>query len=129
MITFEMIGERVKARRESLKMSQKELSESLAELGFSLSRETISKIESGVRATNALEIKALGAILSISAEELMHEEEEKDLVSLFRSRGNVLSDIAICELEEIQNFIKSLIAQKKIDNGELKIKRYEPNWG
>ncbi|MDW7662938.1 MAG: helix-turn-helix transcriptional regulator [Bacillota bacterium] len=129
MITFEIIGERIKKKREFLNLSQKEVSESLSKIGLNLSRETISKIESGSRATNALEIKAIGKVLNITSEELMQENEEKDLVSLFRSRGDELSESAIIELEEIQDFIKGLIAQKKIDNGEIKLKRYESNWG
>lgn len=129
MITFEIIGERVRVKRESLKVSQKELAASLEKVGINLSRETISKIENGSRATNAIELKAIGEILGLTTEELVQENEEKDLVSLFRSRGEQLSETAVNELEEIQDFIKGLIAQKKIDKGDVKIKRYEPNWG
>lgn len=129
MITFEIIGERIKLKRESLKLSQKELVILLSKVGLNLSRETISKIENGIRATNALEIRAISEVLNISTEELMQENEEKDLVNLFRSRGDKLSENAINELEDIQDFIKGLIAQKKIDRGEIKMKRYEPNWG
>lgn len=129
MITFEIIGERIKIRRELLKLSQKELSDSLAKCGLNLSRETISKVESGSRATNALEMKVIADVLGLTSEELMKENEEKDLVSLFRNRGDNLSDKAIAELEEIQDFIKALITQKKIDKGEIKTKRYEATWG
>lgn len=128
MITFEIIGERIKVRRESIKLSQKELSELLTKAGLNLSRETISKIESGSRATNALEIKAIAEVLNITTEELMQEDEEKDLVSLFRSRGDKLSENAISELEELQDFIKGLIAQRKIDRNEIIMKRYESSW-
>ena len=58
----------------------------------------------------------------------MQENEEKDLVSLFRSRGEKLSEGAVEELEDIQDFIKSIIAQKKIELDEIKIKRFEPSW-
>lgn len=128
MITFEIIGERIKEKRESLKMSQKELATLLIEVGLNISRETVSKIENGSRATNVIEIKAISKILGITAEEIMHEEEENGLVSLFRSRGEELSDAVSDELEDIQGFIKSIIAQKKIDIGEIKIKRFEPSW-
>ena len=113
MITFEIIGERIKTKRTSLKLSQNEMAALLCEKGLTLSRETISKIENGSRATNALEIKAIGQILGVSAEELTAENEEKNLVSLFRSRGDILSQSAVDELEDIQDFIKGLIAQKK----------------
>ena len=129
MITFEIIGERIRLKRESLRMSQKDLSDTLVKSGLNISRETISKIENGSRATNALELKAIGEILSITSEELMQENEEKDLVSLFRSRGDQLSSDEVTELYEIQDFIKGLIAQKKIATGEIRLKRYEPEWG
>ena len=129
MITFEIIGERIKIRRELLKLSQKELSDSLVKRGLNLSRETISKIESGSRATNALEMKVIVDVLNLTTEELMKENQEKVLGSLFRNRGDDISDKAIAELEEIQAFIKALITQKKIDKGEIKTKRYEATWG
>ena len=128
MITFEMIGRRIKLRREFLKMSQKDMALLLEEKGLKLSRETISKIENGSRATNAIEIKAIGEIIGISAEELMQENEEKDLVSLFRSRGKELPQNTIEEIVEIQEFFKSIIVQKKINSGEIKIKRFESSW-
>lgn len=128
MITFEMIGQRIKMKREKLKISQQELADRLQNKGIKISRETISKIESGNRATNALEIKAIGEILEISIEELMKEEKKKDLVSLFRSREERLSEEAESELKDIQDFVKGIIAQKKISLGERKLKRYEPNW-
>ena len=128
MITFEIIGERIKAKRKSLKLSQNEMVYLLCEKGLTLSRETISKIENGSRATNALEIKAIGEILGVAAEELTAENEEKNLVSLFRRRGDTLSQSTVNELEEIQDFIKGLIVQKKIDKGEVKMKKFEPDW-
>ena len=128
MITFEMVGQRIQLGRESLKISQKEMAFLLEQKGLKISRETISKIENGSRATNALEIKAIGDIIGIPAEELLHEDEEKDLISLFRSRGEVLTDDTIEELEEVQDFIRSILAQEKIYSDEIKIKRYEPSW-
>lgn len=128
MITFEMIGRRIKLRREFLKMSQKDMALLLEEKGLKLSRETISKIENGSRATNAIEIKAIGEMIGISAEELMQENKEKDLVDLFRSRGKELSQNTIEGIVEIQEFFKGIIVQKKINSGEIKIKRFESSW-
>lgn len=128
MITFEMIGKRMQIKREALKMSQKDMAILLEQKGLNISRETISKIENGSRATNALEIKLIAEIIGASVEELMEEDEEKDLVSLFRSRGEKLSNSTAKEIEDIQHFIKSIITQKKIDSGEMKIRRFEPSW-
>lgn len=127
MITFEIIGNRIKQRREEIRMSQKDLTALLEEKGMKISRETISKIENGSRATNAIEIKIICSLLRVSAEDIMRENEEQDLVSLFRSQGKI-SDDAMEEIGEIQNFIKELIAQKKISDGSMSFKKISPSW-
>ncbi len=127
MITFEIIGDRLRKRREEIKMNQKDLAILLEEKGIKISRETISKIESGLRATNAIEIKAICEILRVTAEEIMREEDEQDLVSLFRSQGKI-SDEAMEEIGDIQIFIKDLIAQKKINDGSMTFKKNIPSW-
>ncbi len=124
MITFEIIGTRIKHRREEIKISQQELADLLIEKGLKMSRETISKIESGSRATNAIEIKAICGFLSILSEDIMREDEEDDLVGLFRSREKI-SDEAMMEIEEIQSFIKDIIAQKKINDGSLTLSKQD----
>ncbi len=128
MITFEIIGQRIKKGREDIGISQKELASKLNELGFNISRETVSKIESGSRIANALEIKAICDIISLSQDMILHEETEENLVSLFRSRGNVLSAEAESELDEIQDFIKGIIAQKNISINNVNRKKFEASW-
>jgi transcriptional regulator with XRE-family HTH domain len=128
MITFEIIGQRIKKGREEIEISQKELATKLCEIGFNISRETVSKIEGGSRIANALELKAICEIINLSQDEILHEETENDLVSLFRSRGNKLSEEAASELDEIQDFIKGIIAQKNIINNKVNRKKFEASW-
>lgn len=128
MLTFQIIGQRIKEQREGMNISQKELADELIKSGINISRETVSKIESGSRSANAIEIREICKILSVSYEKLMEEEEEKDLVNLFRSRGNDISEECAKEIEEIQGFIRNIIAQKKISLGERQRKAIEPGW-
>lgn len=127
MITFKIIGDRIKDRREAINLSQRDLAEILEEKGIKMSRETISKIENGSRATNAIEIKAFCEALRVSVEEIMKEDEEQDLASLFRSRG-IISVEAMAEINDIQIFIKDLIAQKKISSGLISLRKITPSW-
>lgn len=129
MITFKIIGERIRKERELLKLSQKNISDLLEEKGVSLSRETISKIETGDRPINVLEIKSISEVLNIKPDDLIkdEEEEEKDLVSLFRDRLES-SPAVLSEVREIQCFVKDIIAQKKIDSGDLVIKKFKTAW-
>lgn len=129
MITFKIIGERIRKERELLKLSQKNISDLLEEKGVSLSRETISKIETGDRPINVLEIKSISEVLNIKPDDLIkdEEEEEKDLVRLFRDRLES-SPAVLSEVREIQCFVKDIITQKKIDSGDLVIKKFKTAW-
>ena len=127
MLTFKIIGERIKQRREETNLSQKDLESFLETKGIKMSRETISKIETGARAINSIEIKAICEILRVSPEDIMSEDEEKDLVSLFRSRGKI-SNESLNEIAEIQFFIKDLIVQRKINDGAIVLKRNCSAW-
>lgn len=127
MITFDIIGKRIQQRREEIKMSQKELTQFLEKKGLKMSRETVSKIENGSRATNAIEIKVICEVLRASAEDIMKEDEEQDLVSLFRSRRE-FSGGTMNEIGDIQVFIKDLITQKKVSSGLMTFKIITPSW-
>jgi transcriptional regulator with XRE-family HTH domain len=127
MIDFNIIGERIKKQRNSEGISQKRFAELLDEENISMSRETISKIENGTRAVNAIEIDTICRILNVSLDEIF-EDEETDLVSLFRTYEKNISDEMIEEIEFVQDFIDDLIMQKKIFNDEMKLKKYDRSW-
>ncbi len=113
MITLKIIGNRIEVARKNIPLSQKELAEKLQQKKINMSRETISKIENGTRAVTAIELKAICEILNVDQQEILYEEEEKDIVTLFRSTENVTEE-CIEEIEEIQEFIKSFIRLKRL---------------
>jgi len=116
MLTAVLVGERIKNAREEKKISQKMLCDMLQKVGVEISRETISKIENGSRIVSAIEIKKISDMLGVDPQQfLKEEEEEQDLVLLFRRSGKFDGDEeCLVELEEIQYFLKGFIRQKAI---------------
>jgi len=127
MIDFNIIGKRIKEQRNLEGLSQKRFAQLLDEENISMSRETISKIENGTRAVNAIEIDTICRVLNVSLDE-MFEDNETDLVNLFRTYEKNISDEMIEEIEFVQDFIEDLIMQKKIFNDEMKLKKYDRSW-
>ena len=127
MIDFNIIGKRIKEQRNLEGLSQKRFAQLLDDENISMSRETISKIENGTRAVNAIEIDTICRILNVSLDEIF-EDKAIDLVSLFRKYEKNISDEMIEEIEFVQDFIDDLIMQKKIFNDEMKLKKYDRSW-
>lgn len=124
MLTTGVVGERIKNAREEKKISQKKFCDMLQEVGIEISRETLSKIENGSRIVSAIEIKKIADVLGFDTQRLLEEEEEQDLVMLFRRSGKFDENDEQCleELDEIQYFLKSFIRQKAIHEGKIKVK-------
>jgi len=120
------IGLKIKAIREARGLSQIEAVERLAEKGINMSRETLSKIENGNRTVSAVELNALCKVLNIDINILFEEDEDDDLVTLFRKKN--FSEKTIEEVEKLQDMIKMFIYQKKIYNGEFKPQKRKPLW-
>ncbi len=120
------IGLKIKAIREARGLSQIEAVERLAEKGINMSRETLSKIENGNRTISAVELNALCKVLNIDINILFEEDEDDDLVTLFRKKN--FSEKTIEEVEKLQDMIKMFIYQKKIYNGEFKPQKRKPLW-
>jgi transcriptional regulator with XRE-family HTH domain len=127
MINFNIIGKRIKEQRNLEGISQKRFAQLLDEENINMSRETISKIENGTRAVNAIEIDTICRVLNVSLDE-MFEDKETNLVNLFRTYEKNVSDKMIEEIEFVQDFIEDLIMQKKIFNDEIKLKKYDRSW-
>ena len=73
MITYEydkLMGARIRAIRESAKMTQEELSAKLQVLGCDITRSALAKIEVGQRHIYSFEIKCISEALSVKFEEL-----------------------------------------------------------
>ncbi len=120
------IGLKIKAIREARGLSQIEAVERLAEKGINMSRETLSKIENGNRTVSAVELNAICKVLNIDINILFEEDEDDDLVTLFRK--NNFSEKTVEEVEKLQDMIKMFIYQKKIYNGEFKPQKRKPLW-
>ena len=120
------IGLKIKAIREARRLSQIEAVERLAEKGINMSRETLSKIENGNRTVSAVELNAICKVLNIDINILFEEDEDDDLVTLFRKKN--FSEKTIEEVEKLQDMIKMFIYQKKIYDGEFKPQKRKPLW-
>jgi len=120
------IGLKIKAIREARGLSQIEAVERLAEKGINMSRETLSKIENGNRTVSAVELNAICKVLNIDINILFEEDEDDDLVTLFRKKN--FSEKTVKEVEKLQDIIKMFIYQKKIYDGEFKPQKRKPLW-
>lgn len=120
------IGLKIKDAREARGLSQIEVVERLAEKDINMSRETLSKIENGNRTVSAVELNALCKVLNIDINILFEDEEDDDLVALFRKKN--FSEKTVEEVEKLQDMIKMFIYQKKIYNGEFKPQKRKPLW-
>lgn len=125
MLTAGVVGERIKNAREEKKISQKLLCDMLQEVGIEISRETLSKIENGSRIVSAIEIKKIADVLGFDPQKFLEEEEEQNLVMLFRRSGRFDESDEECleQLDEIQFFLKSFIRQKAIHEGKIKVRK------
>lgn len=125
MLTSLIIGGRIKDFREDKKISQQLMVDRLKDLGISMSRETLSKIENGNRTVSAVELKAICAVLDVDVETLLEDNEDDSLVTLFRKRN--MNEEAIKGVETLQEMIMSFMNQKKILNTNT-ITNIEPLW-
>jgi transcriptional regulator with XRE-family HTH domain len=125
MLTSEIIGGRIKSFRENKKISQQLMVDKLKDLGISISRETLSKIENGNRTVSAVELKAISTVLDLDIETLLEENEDDSLVTLFRNRN--MNEEAIKSVETLQEMIIDFMNQKKILNTNTTT-NLEPLW-
>ena len=120
------IGLKIKAVREERGLSQAEVVERLAEQNVNMSRETLSKIENNNRTISAIELNAISKVLNVDMNTLFEDNEDYDLVTLFRKKN--FSEKTITEVEKLQDMIKVFIYQKKIYNGEFKPQKRKQLW-
>lgn len=125
MITSEIIGGRIKDIRENKKISQQLMADRLKDLGILMSRETFSKIETGNRTVSAVELKAIASVLDVDVEILLEDNEDDNLVTLFRKRD--MNEETIKRVETLQDMIMSFMNQKNIA-GSIANANVEPLW-
>ncbi len=125
MLTSVIIGGRIKESREDKKISQQLMVDRLKDLGISMSRETLSKIENGNRTVSAVELKAICSVLDLDVETLLQDSEDDSIVTLFRKRNK--NEETIKDVETLQEMIMSFMNQKKILKSNT-INNVEPLW-
>lgn len=125
MLTSVIIGGRIKESREDKKISQQLMVDRLKDLGISMSRETLSKIENGNRTVSAVELKAICSVLDLDVETLLQDSEDDSIVTLFRKRNK--NEETIKGVETLQEMIMSFMNQKKILKANT-INNVEPLW-
>ena len=84
MPSLNLIGDRVRKLRESRNLTQDQLAGACQRLGWDVSRVTLAKIETGVRAVNDGEIVILAAVLKCPAGKLIDAIKAAQAVSVVR---------------------------------------------
>lgn len=113
MIKEYEIGEMIKAIREEKKLSQSLVVGRLAEYDITMSRETLSKIETNSRSISAIELNAISHVLGVDIGEFFLEEKSKDdLVTFFRKKK--FSNDILKEISNLQDIVKIFIEQERI---------------
>ena len=96
--TFAQIGARIRKIRESKNITQKQLADALQ-----VSRPVITKIESGNKAVNAVELKIIADALGTDINVFIAEPKEESLVARFRAK-----DDSDAEFLEAVNMVEGL---------------------
>ena len=84
MATQNLIGERVRKLRESRNLTQDLLAAACQRLGWDVSRVTLTKIETGIRAVNDGEIVILAAALKTTAGDLLNPVKVANAITVVR---------------------------------------------
>lgn len=108
--TFAQIGARIREIRESKNITQKQLADTLQ-----VTRPVITKIESGNKAVNAVELKIIADALGTSIDVFMSVPTEESLVARFRAKGDNNT-----EFLEAVNLVEGLFRDIL---GQLRIRR------
>lgn len=109
------IGENIKTIREAKGLSQSSVVELLETVNINMSRETLSKIETGKRVVSAVELKAMSNVLNIEINDIFPDKEQEDLITFFRKRN--CSPNTLEEISKIQDMVKTFINHKKTYEG------------
>jgi transcriptional regulator with XRE-family HTH domain len=105
--TFAEIGERIRALRQDGGYDQADLAEKLQ-----VSRPVITKIESGKKAVNSIELRGIADFLGVTVDELTRPVEDETLVARFRAGRD---DPEFLEaVDQIEGIIKTMIPQLQL---------------
>ena len=84
MASQNLIGHRVRKLREAQTLTQDQMAGALQRLGWDVSRVTVTKIETGVRAVNDGEIVLLAAVLKCTPGDLLNPVKVKQAITVVR---------------------------------------------
>ncbi|MFL0174279.1 helix-turn-helix domain-containing protein [Mycobacterium sp. SMC-13] len=117
-------GKRVRAQREGAGFTQRELSESLAELGVKLDTSAITRIENGSREPRLREALAIGHALGIGLEAILTFNDDDPIADFFGAYYALKADVkelerwantALSDLNALQNAVIRSDVQEAID--------------
>jgi len=106
---MDTIGERIKKRREELKLSQFELANRLG-----LTSAAVSLLEKGERKPSFDMTLKLSEVLGMTTDFLMGKSSDSKVEISFRGAENLTSDMR----KEVESYAKFLLQQKKTKKGE-----------
>ncbi|MBC8591378.1 helix-turn-helix domain-containing protein [Wansuia hejianensis] len=106
------VGKKIREIREERGLSQLSVVNKLEEQDISMSRETLSKIETNNRSISAIELNGLSKVLNVDISDFFHEKGTEDIVTFFRKRN--FSQNTIDEVSKLQEIIKVFINHEKI---------------
>lgn len=101
------IGDRLKAAREYLELTQEEASESVG-----ISRSALSLIESGRRRVDALELAAFARLYGQSVDALSGVAEIRPLPESVHALARAATDLSQADRDELLRFARFLQAKK-----------------
>lgn len=104
--TFVEIGQRIKKLRENRGLTQEKLSRALG-----VTRPVISKIESGKKALNSVELRQIADCLQTSTDFLTESVGQKDWRGRFRTEVGADSAQFNCCAEELESILNEVVAQ------------------
>jgi transcriptional regulator with XRE-family HTH domain len=105
--TFEEIGARIRVEREKRGLSQQDLAGVLG-----VTRPVVTKIESGTKAINSVELRKIADYLGVSVDELTAPVEDRSLAVRFRKSTE--SEAFIERVSAIERLVRDMLIQVKL---------------
>lgn len=106
--TFKEIGGRIRELREQKGLSQETLAKSIG-----VSRPVFTKIETGGRAINSIELAKIATVLDTGVNKLTEGIEEQSVIKRYRA-GKDVDDLFLADIEKIESLFNLMKGQLKL---------------
>lgn len=106
--TFKEIGGRIREFRERKGFSQESLAKSIG-----VSRPVLTKIETGGRAINSVELAKIASVLDTDVNRLTEGVEEQSIIKRFRAGGEI-DNVFLADIETIESLFNLMKGQLKL---------------